>query len=60
MASKPPVQVQVRVWDMKSPGDPDAKPTEEILTIRSLFCPIDTKRDRPGSLIGKLGDVSST
>jgi len=58
MASNPPTPVEVRVWDMKSPGDPDAKPTEEILTVKTLFCPIDTKRDRPGSLVGKLEEVS--
>jgi len=58
MANMPPSPVQVRAWNMKSPGDPDAKPTEEILTIKSLFCPIDTKRDRPGSLVGKLEEVS--
>ena len=60
MASNPPAPVEVRVWEMKTPGDPEPMPTEEILTIKSLFCPIDTYGDRPGSLIGKLGDVSST
>jgi hypothetical protein len=58
MASRPPVPVQVRLWDMKSPGDPDAKPTTEILTIKTLFCPIDTKRDRSGTLSEKLEQVS--
>jgi hypothetical protein len=58
MASQPPVPVQVRVWDMKSPGDPDAKPTTEILTIKTLFCPIDTKRDLSETLAGELDQVS--
>jgi hypothetical protein len=58
MASRPPVPVQVRVWAMKSPGDPDAKPTTEILTFKSLFCPIGSKGDRSGTLAGKLEQVS--
>jgi hypothetical protein len=58
IASRPPVPVQVRVWDMKSPGDPDAKPTTEIVTIKALFCPVDTKRNRSVTFAGKLEQVS--
>lgn len=58
MASKSPIPVQVRVWDMESPGDPNAKPTTEILTIKTLFCPIDTKRGRSATLAGELDQVS--
>jgi hypothetical protein len=58
IASRPPAPVQVRVWDMTSPGDPNAKPTTEILTIKTLFCPINTKRDLSGTLAGELDQVS--
>jgi hypothetical protein len=37
---------------MRSPGDPLAKPSSEILTVKSLFCPIDTKHN---SSLGPLG-----
>jgi hypothetical protein len=58
IASRSSVPVQVRVWYMTSPGDPDVKPTTEILTIKTLFCPVDTKRGRSGTMAGKVEQVS--
>lgn len=46
LSSHPPTAVKVRVWKMANPEDVDAEPTEEILTVKTLFCPIDTKRSR--------------
>jgi hypothetical protein len=42
MASVPPKEVKVRVWSMVQAGDDDAEPTEEILTVKRLFGPVDT------------------
>ena len=44
ISSQPPKAVTVNVWKMNNPEDEDAHSTGEILTIKTLFCPIDTKR----------------
>jgi hypothetical protein len=46
LSSQPPREVKVRVWEMMNPEDADAHCTGEILTVKTLFCPIDTKRPR--------------
>lgn len=38
--------VKVRVWDMINPEDGDTQPTGEILTVKTLFCPLDSARQR--------------
>jgi len=38
--------VKVRVWDMINPEDGDAQPTGEILTVKMLFCPLDSARQK--------------
>jgi hypothetical protein len=46
IASQPPKEVKVKVWEMMNPEDADAHCTGEILTIKTLFCPLDTRRPR--------------
>lgn len=46
LSSQPPKEVRVKVWKMKNPEDADAHSTGEVLTVKTLFCPIDTKRPR--------------
>lgn len=41
LASEPPQEVRVRVWNMDQAGDDDAEPTDEILTVKTLFSPIN-------------------
>jgi len=38
--------VKVRVWDMVNPEDGDTQPTGEILTVKMLFCPLDSARQK--------------
>jgi hypothetical protein len=56
LSNQPPKEVKVRVWKMMNPEDADAHCTGEILTVKTLFCPIDTKRiEKPEELAGQPG-----
>jgi len=39
-------EVKVRVWDMVNPEDGDTQPTGEVLTVKTLFCPLDSARQK--------------
>jgi hypothetical protein len=57
LSSQTPKEVKVKVWQMMNPEDADAHSTEEILTVKTLFCPIDTKR--PSVREASIGQQSS-
>jgi len=55
LSSVPPKDVKVRVWQMVNPEDVEAHPTDEVLTVKTLFCPVDTKRPRPKETLETQG-----
>lgn len=46
LAQQPPQEVKVKVWEMANPEDDDAFLTDEVLTVKTLFCPMSTRRPR--------------
>jgi hypothetical protein len=60
LSSQPPKEVKVNVWKMMNPEDVDAHCTGEILTVKTLFCPIDTKRARKPDFLVDQEDIGHT
>ena len=53
LASQPPKEVKVRVWSMANPEDAHAEPTDEILTVKTVFSPLNSSRKGSASAASK-------
>ena len=53
LASQPPKEVKVRVWNMANPEDAHAEAMDEILTVRTVFSPLNSSREGLASAASK-------
>lgn len=54
LASQPPKELKVRVWNMANPEDADAEPTDEVLTVKTVFSPLSSSREGFASAVSKI------